>query len=36
MLAAIWLGKLVNQRLHRETFFNYIYLGLMCIGARSR
>ena len=32
MLPAIWLGRLVNHRLHGDTFLRYVYVGLAGIG----
>jgi uncharacterized membrane protein YfcA len=32
-LVAVFLGRVINHRLHRETFLKYIYLGLASIGA---
>jgi uncharacterized membrane protein YfcA len=29
---AIWLGRVVNHRLHGNSFLRYVYLGLMAIG----
>jgi len=31
-LPAVFLGRVVNHRLHGETFFKYVLAGLMCIG----
>jgi uncharacterized membrane protein YfcA len=33
LLPAIWLGRVVNHRLHGEGFLRYVYVGLMGIGA---
>ena len=33
MLPAVFLGRIINHRLHGETFLKYIYLGLGSIGA---
>ena len=33
LLPAIWLGRVVNHRLHGEAFLRYIYVGLAGIGA---
>lgn len=33
LLPAIWLGRVVNHRLHGEAFLRYIYIGLAGIGA---
>lgn len=33
MLPAVFLGRVINHRLHGETFLKYIYLGLGSIGA---
>jgi uncharacterized membrane protein YfcA len=33
MLAAIWLGRVVNHRLRGESFLRYVYLGLAVTGA---
>jgi uncharacterized protein len=30
---AIWLGRVVNHRMHGESFLRYVYFGLMGIGA---
>jgi hypothetical protein len=32
VLPAIWLGRVLNQRLHGERFLRYIYLGLAAVG----
>lgn len=32
MLPAIWLGRVINHRLHGEAFFKYVYGGLAAIG----
>jgi uncharacterized membrane protein YfcA len=32
-LLGIFLGRVINHRLHGEAFLKYIYLGLMCTGA---
>lgn len=32
LLPAIWLGRVVNHRLHGETFLQYVYVGLAGIG----
>ena len=32
LLPAIWLGRVVNHRLHGETFLRYVYVGLAGIG----
>lgn len=32
MLPAIWLGRVVNHRLHGDTFLRYVYVGLAGIG----
>jgi hypothetical protein len=29
---AIWLGRVVNHRLHGERFLRYVYVGLAGIG----
>jgi len=31
LLPAIWLGRIVNHRLHGDGFLRYVYLGLMAI-----
>jgi hypothetical protein len=31
-LPAIFIGRAVNRRLHGESFFKYVYLGLLCVG----
>ncbi|MBS1800178.1 MAG: sulfite exporter TauE/SafE family protein [Acidobacteria bacterium] len=31
LLPAIWLGRLVNHRMHGDSFLRYVYLGLMGI-----
>lgn len=31
-LAAVFLGRIVNRRLHGEAFMKYVYAGLGCIG----
>jgi len=31
-LAAVFWGRVINHRLHGETFLRYIYLALICIG----
>jgi uncharacterized membrane protein YfcA len=33
VLPAIWLGRMVNHRLHGDAFLRYVYMGLMAIGA---
>lgn len=33
LLPAIWLGRVVNHRLHGDGFLRYVYFGLMGIGA---
>ena len=33
LLPAIWLGRVVNHRLHGEAFLRYVYVGLAGIGA---
>lgn len=33
LLPAVWLGRLVNHRLHGDTFLRFVYLGLVVIGA---
>ncbi len=33
MLPAIWLGRVMNHRLHGEDFLRYVYVGLAGIGA---
>jgi len=32
LFPAIWLGRVVNHRLHGDGFLRYVYLGLMAIG----
>lgn len=32
LLPAIWLGRVVNHRLHGDTFLRYVYVGLAGIG----
>ena len=32
-LLAVYLGRVINHRLHGEAFLKYIYLGLVSIGA---
>jgi hypothetical protein len=32
LLPAIWLGRIVNHRLHGDTFLRYVYVGLAGIG----
>lgn len=32
VLPAIFFGRFLNHRLHGESFFNYIYIGLLAIG----
>lgn len=32
LLPAIWLGRVVNHRLHGDAFLRYVYLGLLAIG----
>jgi uncharacterized membrane protein YfcA len=31
-LAAVFLGRIINRRLHGEAFMKYVYAGLGCIG----
>jgi uncharacterized membrane protein YfcA len=33
LLPAVWLGRVVNHRLHGDNFLKYVYLGLASIGA---
>jgi len=33
LLPAVWLGRLVNHRLHGDAFLKYVYVGLAGIGA---
>ena len=33
LLPAVWLGRVVNHRLHGDTFLKYVYVGLAGIGA---
>ncbi len=33
LLPAIWLGRVVNHRLHGDAFLRYVYLGLLGIGS---
>ena len=33
LLPAVWLGRVVNHRLHGDAFLRYVYLGLVAIGA---
>lgn len=33
-LAGVFLGRVINHRLHGEAFLKYVYLGLASIGAR--
>jgi uncharacterized membrane protein YfcA len=33
LLPAVWLGRVVNHRLHGEAFLKYVYAGLAGIGA---
>jgi hypothetical protein len=32
LLPAIWLGRVVNHRLHGDVFLKYVYVGLAVIG----
>jgi hypothetical protein len=32
LLPAVWLGRVVNHRLHGDVFLKYVYVGLACIG----
>jgi hypothetical protein len=32
LLPAIWLGRVVNHRLHGDAFLRYVYFGLLGIG----
>lgn len=32
LLPAIWLGRIVNHRMHGDTFLKYIYAGLAAVG----
>lgn len=32
VLAAVFLGRIWNRRLHGESFFRYVYIGLLAIG----
>ncbi|MGA8274385.1 MAG: sulfite exporter TauE/SafE family protein, partial [Candidatus Sulfotelmatobacter sp.] len=32
-LVAVFLGRIINHRLHGEAFLKYIYIGLASIGA---
>jgi uncharacterized protein len=33
LLPAVWLGRVVNHRLHGDAFLRYVYVGLASIGA---
>ena len=33
LLPAVWLGRVVNHRLHGDAFLKYVYVGLVGIGA---
>ncbi|MCC9167723.1 sulfite exporter TauE/SafE family protein [Pontibacter harenae] len=33
MIPAIFIGRTINRRMHGETFFKYVYFGLIAIGA---
>jgi hypothetical protein len=32
LLPAVWLGRVVNHRLHGDAFLKYVYVGLAGIG----
>jgi hypothetical protein len=32
LLPAVWLGRVVNHRLHGDVFLKYVYAGLAVIG----
>jgi uncharacterized protein len=33
LLPSIWLGRVINHRLHGDAFLRYVYVGLAGIGA---
>ena len=33
LLPTVWLGRVINHRLHGEAFLKYVYAGLAGIGA---
>ena len=32
ILPAIWLGRILNRRMHGDLFLKYVYLGLATVG----